>query len=202
MNPKYAPKIRSCGCYAKEIHYETHKKFNKYDLSGEYGIGYTDKGEEFYFDLEDYNKIKDFSWYMSNGYVCSQFDRKHRINMHRYLLGVGKDVDTVDHINGCRYDNRKANLRIATFQQNNVNVGKYKNNSSGQKGVYWDKERNKWYSDITVNKKTVHLGRFNTFEEAKEAWEKAEAQYQKEYSYSYSQAYSDENNLSLKETKE
>lgn len=31
---------------------------NTYDLSGEYGIGYTTKGEEFWFDLEDYDKIK------------------------------------------------------------------------------------------------------------------------------------------------
>ena len=39
---------------------ETFKKYNTYDLSGEYGIGYTSKGEEFYFDLDDYDKIKDY----------------------------------------------------------------------------------------------------------------------------------------------
>lgn len=41
------------------INIENHncKIFNKYDLSGEYGIGYTSKGEEFYFDLEDYKKM-------------------------------------------------------------------------------------------------------------------------------------------------
>lgn len=32
-------KTKSCGCLAKEMHYKTHKKYNKYDLSGEYGIG-------------------------------------------------------------------------------------------------------------------------------------------------------------------
>ena len=59
---------RSCGCLAKEIHSGLQKP-NDYDLSGEYGIGYTTKGEEFYFDLEDYDKIKDIRWYIKNDYV-------------------------------------------------------------------------------------------------------------------------------------
>ena len=31
---------------------------NVYDLSGEYGIGYTAKGEKFLFDKDDFEKIK------------------------------------------------------------------------------------------------------------------------------------------------
>ena len=53
---------KSCGCLSLErlIEYNhTKKKYNTYDLSGDYGIGYTSKDEEFYFDLEDYDKIKD-----------------------------------------------------------------------------------------------------------------------------------------------
>ena len=47
-----------------------HKKYNTYDLTGEYGIGYTSKDEEFYFDLEDYDKIKDYCWRITmQGYV-------------------------------------------------------------------------------------------------------------------------------------
>ena len=56
----------SCGCLSKENSFKqgkSAKKYNIYDLSGEYGIGYTLKGEEFYFDLEDYDKIKDYCWY-------------------------------------------------------------------------------------------------------------------------------------------
>lgn len=45
---------RSCGCLQKEKASESgkfsNKKYNEYDLSGDYGIGYTDKGDEFYFD--------------------------------------------------------------------------------------------------------------------------------------------------------
>lgn len=53
---------KSCGCLSKEIAKlnMSLKKYNTYDLSGEYGIGYTEKGEEFYFDLEDYDKIKNY----------------------------------------------------------------------------------------------------------------------------------------------
>ena len=42
----------SCGCYHRKNAHDLLKKYNKYDLSGEYGIGYTFKGEEFYFDLK------------------------------------------------------------------------------------------------------------------------------------------------------
>ena len=60
---------QSCGCLQKEITSKTSKKYNKYDLSGEYGIGWTSNtNKEFYFDLDDYGKIKDICWCeLSNG---------------------------------------------------------------------------------------------------------------------------------------
>ena len=49
------------------------KKHNKYDLSGEYGIVYTSNGEEYWFDKEDYDKIKDYYWRKDpHGYLRSQ----------------------------------------------------------------------------------------------------------------------------------
>ena len=49
---------RSCGCLNREAiivrNHLTKKKYNKYDLTNDYGIGYTSKNELFYFDLEDY----------------------------------------------------------------------------------------------------------------------------------------------------
>ena len=41
-----------------------HKKYNTYDLSGEYGIGYSNSGKEFYFDLDDYDLIKEIYYNM------------------------------------------------------------------------------------------------------------------------------------------
>ena len=62
---------------------------NVYDLSGEYGIGYTLKGEEFYFDLEDYDKIKDYCWHINKKYVCT----KYKNNRIMFLCKTRADED-------------------------------------------------------------------------------------------------------------
>ena len=87
----------------------------------------------------------------------------------------------VDHINRNPLDNRKSNLRIVNNQQNSMNKGHQKRNTSGHKGVSWDKSRNKWYAYITVNYKLINLGRFNILEDAIKARKKAEIKYFGEY---------------------
>jgi hypothetical protein len=74
----------------------------------------------------------------------------------------------IDHINGLRDDNRLINLREATGQENQQNRGKTKNNKSGHIGVYQDKYG--WTSEITVDWKRIKLGRFGTFEDARDAY--------------------------------
>ena len=137
------------------------KKYNKYDLkSFEYGIGYTLKGEEFYFDLEDYDKIKDYCWHINKKYACTKY-KNNRIMMHRLIMNCPKDK-VVDHINGNTLDNRKSNLRICTQHENSYNKVKGKNNTSGYKGVSWDKNANKW----SVRLHNKYLGLYNSLEEA------------------------------------
>jgi hypothetical protein len=72
----------------------------------------------------------------------------------------------VDHADNNRTNNRIENLRECTNQQNSFNAQISKNNTSGVKGVSWDKSRNKWQSKTMFGRKTVHLGRFNTIDEA------------------------------------
>jgi hypothetical protein len=79
----------------------------------------------------------------------------------------------IDHVNGRRADNRIVNLRDVTRQQNNANQGKIKNNSSGIKGVSWDKTKNKWSAKIGVDGKTVNLGRFASVADAAAAYQRA-----------------------------
>ena len=120
---------KSCGCLRIEIQYKNHKKYNQYDLSGEYGIGYTSKGEEFYFDLEDYDKIKNYCWHINkDGYVTSRLEDM----MHRIIMDCPSDK-LVDHKHGenTRNDNRKVNLRICTRQENNRNRKPSINTKSG-----------------------------------------------------------------------
>lgn len=164
---------KSCGCL---------RKYNQYDLSNKYGIGYTSKGEEFYFDLEDYNKIKDYCWFKREEYICTSINGK-LINMHRFLFEDKVNDMIVDHRNHNCCDNRKENLRLATYSQNNMNRTPMLNTSSGIVGVTWYKTTNKWKAQIKVNKKNIHLGYYKNFGDAVKARKEAEERYFGEWSY-------------------
>lgn len=174
---------KSCGCLhsdSSKIMGERLRILNNYDLMGEFGIGYTSKNEPFYFDLEDYDKIKSYTWkYNQDGYVVSQPFGKI-VRMHMLVMG-SDGSDDVDHISHILYDNRKSQLRICKHYQNIIHCKTYSNNTSGRKGVYWDKSRDKWMVCLTVNKKTYHLGRFDDYEEAIKTREEAERKYHKEF---------------------
>ena len=86
-----------------------------------------------------------------------------------YVHGVWPDEE-IDHINGVRDDNRIINLRMATPQQNKQNTGLRKDNTSGYKGVYYDKKNSIWKAQISINTKQKQLGRFKTAELAYEAY--------------------------------
>ena len=166
---------------------ELFSKTNKYDLSGEYGIGYDSNGQKFYFDLEDYDKIKDYCWYVDPyGYVTT-IDRKinKRIRMHRIIMGVFDENIDVDHKNGSdtTTDNRKYNLRIATRSQNNMNKSIMRTNTSGVTGVSWHKNYGKWRSYIKKNGKQIDLGYYDDFDEAVKVRKEAEKFYFGKWSY-------------------
>ena len=97
---------KSCGCLAKELRVARMKKYNTYDLTGEYGIGYTSKGEEFYFDLEDYDKVKDYCWNKHKEYIATR-NVSGYILFHRLVMGISDENIAVDHINHNKSDNRK-----------------------------------------------------------------------------------------------
>lgn len=185
-------KVKSCGCIHKETSKELgikNKKFNNYDLSGEYGIGYDSNGKEFWFDLEDYSKIKDYCWMIANdGYVkCSNENKL----LHRIIMNLDDNQFDVDHIHGkdTKHDNRKCNLRIATRSQNIINKGLMKNNTSGVTGVTWNKRKQKWIVRININKKRIIVDSFDNFEDAVKARKQAEEKHYGEWSYDNSQKY-------------
>lgn len=183
---------KSCGCFARENMSKLKKKYNTYELTGEFGIGYTAKGEEFWFDLEDYDKIKDFCWCKNKkGYVVSTDSKTRKtVLLHRIITDCPDNL-VPDHIHGkeTRYDNRKSNLRIATTQQNGMNSALSENNTSGVTGVKWHSRDNVWESCITVNYKRIYLGRFIKFEDAVKARKEAEEKYFGKFSYDNSQSY-------------
>jgi hypothetical protein len=89
----------------------------------------------------------------------------HRLVAQTFLENP-ENKRCVDHINNIRTDNRVENLRFATHRENNMNSSKPKNNTSGNKGVHWHKRDKVWYAKIQINGKKLHLGNFETKEEA------------------------------------
>lgn len=187
---------RSCGCLHREVsrvnfHKEGRdhpsKKYNKYDLTGEYGIGYTTKDEEFYFDLEDYEKIKDICWHISSrGYLIGHIvGTKKTIKMHQLIMeNKLKDGYIIDHINAdLKNDNRKQNLRITTQDKNVLNRKRSKINKSGKTGVSYSKQKNKWLAYIRYQGVQYHLGEFIDKEDAIQARLDAEKKFFGEYQY-------------------
>lgn len=180
---------KSCGCLRSDLQSEKLKRYNTYDLSGEYGIGYTSKGEPFYFDLEDYNKIKDYCWFINlYGYVTAKKidGNDGHVLFHRLLF---PDSEQVDHIHGreTRNDNRKSNLRPVNNSKNQMNKWLQKNNKSGYPGVNWHSRDQIWEVHISVNKKQIYLGRYENYEDAVRVKQEAEEKYFGNYSYKNSQ---------------
>jgi hypothetical protein len=172
----------SCGCYRAEMVRLAIKKYNRYDLSGNYGVGYTDKGFMFYFDKEDYDKIKDYCWYMldSNEYVTTTKGNK-KLKLHSFIMNI-LDQTPIDHKNHDVFDNRKENLRICTPSQNEQNK-KIQKHTSRYKGVFFDKYHKKWKAQIEINGKHIFIGYFNIEEDAALAYNNAAIKYFKEFAY-------------------
>ncbi len=136
-------------------------------------------------DDEDYERLNQFKWYPNwNGYTWYAKRANLRINgkqkqvyIHRVIMNTPKGIQ-VDHRNGNGLDNRKANLRLCTHQENQFNK-KYaqKNNKLGIKGVCWREDMKKFHAQIWVNSKRIHLGYFNVMGDADGAYRTAEEKY-------------------------
>ena len=134
-------------------------------------------GLKFLIDPEDFEKIKDESFCLTlKGYVYSG---KHKL-LHRILMNAPDGTD-VDHIDGNPLNNRKCNLRICTHQQNLMNVAKKKNNTSGFKGVYFNKQLQKFRAQINIDGKRKHLGYFEKAEDAYKVYCEACAKHHGEF---------------------
>ena len=89
----------------------------------------------------------------------------------------------VDHIDRNKLNNDVTNLRWCTNQQNQQNKANESNCTSQYKGVHYDKSRNKWASKIAVDKKTIHIGRFDNEEDAGRAYDNKAAELFGEFAY-------------------
>lgn len=123
-------------------------------------------------DETEFEKVSKCNWYLSaksGKYVrtSNPDNRKIKKSLHNFLY---PEFKMLDHINRNKLDNRSCNLRECTNQQNQANRPHQKNNSSGFKGVSFNK--NKIYeAKIMFFKKRIHIGYFNDPEEAARAYD-------------------------------
>lgn len=178
---------QSCGCLSREKSAERCKngtKENYIDDSGDFAIGYTTKGEEFWFDKDLIPEVKKNCWsYDKYGYVyCRDRETGKKIKLHRMAMNFPDPKYDVNHKrhpprNEHKVDNRRENLEVVTHSENMMNQHKNTKNTSGVKGVNWVERVNKWMAKIQVNKKQIYLGYFDNIEDAAKARADAELKY-------------------------
>jgi hypothetical protein len=121
------------------------------------------------------------NWKLKGRYAAMESHQPQGlIYMHRLILELdGQNIDglDVDHHNGNKLDNSRQNLRPATRSQNIANHGLNIDNTSGFKGVYWNKAARKWRARITVNNQKIHLGSFDDKVAAARAYDAAALHY-------------------------
>lgn len=130
----------------------------------------------------NYSNLDEHKWFKSDsGYAKARIDKKI-VLIHRLILGITKETEYADHINGDRLDNRRSNLRIVTHRQNMMNVRP--RSANGYKGVsHSPSTKNKWRAYINPNRKQINLGYYATPEEAAKAYDEAAIKYFGEYAY-------------------
>lgn len=108
------------------------------------------------------------------GYMRVTVDQKPYL-LHRvvYMMFKGRLPKLLDHIDGNPLNNRIENLRPCTQSQNAQNRKMQANNTSGIKGVYWNKNKNKWMARVMTKNKREFLGYFDSLDAAAEAVNKA-----------------------------
>lgn len=140
------------------------------------------------FDRKDLDLLSKYTWAISKirgGKYASAYvylgKRKYcRILMHRLIMKA-KPGQIVDHKNSNGLDNRRANLRLCTSQQNSLNSNKHKDNTSGYRGVSWHVEDKKWYARISINGKCKYIGSFEHKKDAALAYNKAAKKHHGEF---------------------
>ena len=105
-------------------------------------------------EVDDYFQIESVSWHLAvwpNGRAYAA-NRQFGL-LHRHLMKCPPNM-VVDHINGDALDNRRSNLRICT-QANNLRNRRACPKTSKYLGVSWDKRKQKWFSQLTHNKRRL-----------------------------------------------
>lgn len=137
------------------------------------------KGYTATIDAADVDYVSQWNWTASvtghTVYACrtlSVDNKKNRVWLHRDLMRA-EPGQIVDHADCNGLNNTRANLRFATEQQSAVNKRLLRRNTSGFKGVSWNRDCSRWQAHICIDGKSRYLGLYPTPEQAHAAYAEA-----------------------------
>jgi len=164
-------------------------KSNEYKIVDDVAIIKLTKEKETIIDLEDLEKILKYKWCASKEgkgwYALTNIKTNYKYNrlrLHRFLMNITDSNIFIDHKDCNPLNNRKSNLRLCTNQENQRNVKLQKRNTTGFKGVYFRKDRNKYIAYTKCNGKNICFGSSETAEGAYEIYCKKIIEIHKEFS--------------------
>lgn len=109
----------------------------------------------------------------SNGYILIRlFGVLYRANRLAWLYMIGEwPTDKMDHADLNRSNNRWANLRPCSTSENARNMHRHMDSQTGLKGVTLEKRTGRYFARICVNRRTFHIGTFDTSQLAAAAYD-------------------------------
>lgn len=131
-------------------------------------------------DDSDFERINHYKWNICSPNKDHLYARAwisgKEVLVHRLIMNAPKG-SMIDHKNMDTLDNRKENLRFCSYSQNAMNCKMNRDNTSGLRGVCWDKHHNRWVARIRSENKSHYLGHFLDINDAAVAYNKAAITY-------------------------
>lgn len=121
-----------------------------------------------------YSYLDKYKWSIGGRGYAMGYVNGEMVKLHHVISGKPPKNMVTDHINRDKFDNTSSNLRFVSQEINAINKSMNRLNTSGIKGVCWDKQNKKWFAQIKLRNRNSFLGYFESKSDAAQARLKAE----------------------------